>query len=249
MTAVALSAQELTTLRAAVVSLEQYMKGPAAQALAARAAFWRSLQSSAARVPGGAQLLERLVGPQLMTLHKQADGNALEYVRMLRALDAGELRLAAWSDGGEQAPGPTQLGVVRRDTDPKALGQWQLAPVIIRVATQAALAVGAWVLANAWTTSKELEGQAAKLRADTANKISATIASVAQNDPQLARDLAGALATANKAASAATPGILDQLASSFRDITETVRESSGGIGMLVLLWFAMQFFGGGRRTA
>jgi hypothetical protein len=248
----AASPAELSQLQAGVQQLEAYMRGQVARVIAARYAFWQALRAQASQ-----SLLEQLVGPELVTLNAQADHNAAEFGKLLRGLDSGELKLAAWTQQSESgATSPLQLGIVRQGTDPGQLGQWQLlAPIIVRTALQATVAVGSWVLANAWLTSKQLEAQADKVKADTASKITAAVSSVAKQDPAAARALADALGKANDAANSATPGLLDQIGGALRDVTQTmhdvgagVRESGGEIVFLLLAWLVYKAFSG-RRAA
>jgi len=230
-----LSAAERASLADAVVKLEQYMQGPAATAIARRYLFWQSLRGSAAQY--GISPSD-VVSDALVSANTLADRNAQSYARLLRGLASGELKLAAWTPQGESSQ-PMQLGIVRADVQPSALGQWQFLPIVARVVGQVVVAAGAWVLANAWTTSRELEAQADKTRADTSAEITRTIAALAKQDPARATALANALAAASKAASQGAPGIFDQLASSVQDITGTVRDVGEGVrdssSMLVLL--------------
>lgn len=250
MTYAAASPAELSQLQASVQQLENYMRGQVARVIASRYAFWQALKAQAL-TQNAQSLLEQLLGPELVTLNAQADHNAAAFGDMLRGLDSGELKLAAWTQQSESgAQSPLQLGIVRQGTDPGRLGQWQLlAPIIVRTAVQATVAVGAWVLANAWTTSRQLEAQADKVKADTAAKITAAVTSVAKQDPAAARALADALGNANNAANAATPGLLDQIGGAVRDVTQSVRdvssgirESGGEIVFLLLAWLVYKAF-------
>jgi hypothetical protein len=241
-----LSAAERASLADAVGKLEAYMQGPAATAIARRYLFWQSLRASAAQY--GISPTD-VVSDALVSANTLADRNAQSYARLLRGLGSGELKLAAWTQQGESAQ-PMQLGIVRADVQPGALGQWQILPVVARVVGQVTVAAGAWILANAWTTSRELEAQADKTRAETSSQITQTIAALAKQDPARATALANALAAASKAASQGAPGILDQLASSVQDITGTVRDVGTGVressSLLVLL--GILYLLGKRRT-
>jgi len=230
-----LSARDRASLADAVVKLEAYMQGPAATAIARRYLFWQSLRSSAAQY--GVSPSD-VVSDALVSANTIADSNAQSYARLLSGLSSGELKLAAWTPQGESAQ-PMQLGIVRADVQPGALGQWQFLPIVVRVVGQVAVAAGAWILANAWTTSRELEAQADKTRADTSAQITQTISALAKQDPARATALANALAAASKAASQGSPGILDRLASAVQDVTATAREVGTGVqessSLLVLL--------------
>src|ERR1051325_602345 len=153
-----LSATERASLADAVVKLEAYMQGPAATAIARRYLFWQSLRNSAAQY--GISPSD-VVSDALVSANTLADRNAQSYARLLSGLSSGELKLAAWTPQGESSQ-PMQLGIVRADVQPSALGQWQFLPIVARVVGQVVIAAGAWVLANAWTTSRELEAQADK---------------------------------------------------------------------------------------
>lgn len=236
---VQLSADAQASVQQGATQLHDAMHGPVAQAIAARLAFWRSLQMSAAAAAGVAAspaLLSQLLGAQLMQANAIADRNASSYAKLLAGLDSGALVLVAWSAGDERSPGPLQLGIARSDVKPGALGQWQVLPIVVRVASQVAIAAGAWILANAWTTSKELEAQASKTRADTSAKVAAAVTTLAKTDPGRAQALADALARAQSAADQAQPGLLDQLVGSLRDLTSGVKDSGVGLLLLGLLW-------------
>lgn len=241
-----LSATERASLADAVVKLEAYMQGPAATAIARRYLFWQSLRGSAAQY--GISPSD-VVSDALVSANTLADRNAQSYARLLSGLFSGELKLAAWTPQGESSQ-PMQLGIVRADVQPSALGQWQFLPIVARVVGQVAVAAGAWVLANAWTTSRELEAQADKTRADTSAQITQTISALAKQDPARATALANALAAASKAASQGSPGILDRLASAVQDVTATAREVGTGVqessSLLVLL--GILYLLGKRRT-
>jgi hypothetical protein len=240
-----LTAQEQAAVRQGVAKLETFMVQDVAKAMAARLVYFRVLADAAQQV-GASDLLAQMLGPSVLQANAIASQNAAKFIALRRGLDAGDLVLVAWSEGGEQQPGPLQLGIVKRETQPQTLGQWQVVlPAVVRVAGQAALAIGSWVLVNAWTTAHELSAQAEKTRADTASKMTSAVAQLAKTDPDRAQQLAAVLSQAQSAANAATPGLLDQLIGSVRDITGGVHELARGAGsaaesgllLLGLLWY------------
>jgi hypothetical protein len=237
------NASQLPQLQAALVSLEQQMLGATALAVVRRSVFWRSLMTSASGAGMSASDVAALLGADTVQANQDADNDARGYAMLLAGLARGELVVVPWSAGTEQGGGAIQLGIARAGDN--NLGQWALLPVIVRVAVQVVVGVGAWVIANAWTHANELKAKADQVRANTQAKISQAVTALAATNPQAATALAGALANANQAVGNAQPGWIDQILGTLRDVGAGVGSglSSG------LVWVALAWFLSRRRAA
>lgn len=242
-------ASQLAAIKAAGQQLEQQMLGPTALAVVRRWAFWDSLRQSADSAGLKASDIYDLLGVPLARANIAADKDAQGFALLVGALNNGQAKLAAWAITNEQGqPGPLQLGIVKSGVDPSTLGQWQALPIILRIGAQAALAIGSWIVVNAWTHAKELEAGADQTRANTQAAISSAITKAAAQNPQAGAMLADALSRANTAASGAQPGLLDSIADSIRSVGAGVGQAASSFGGTALLLLGFWLFSRRRRA-
>lgn len=228
MQVIAATPSERAELGAARDALERFVRGQVALAVVQRWALWDSLR----RNLGAA--LQGLAGPELLAANAEQDQRARQLAMLVRGLDSGQLELAAWAEPLEHGRGPLRLAVVQAGT----LGLFPILPVIV-IAGAAAIAGGAFVLADAWTEARKLEAEATATRAKTAAQITARVTQLAATDPQGAAQLAGALTAANQAANAAQPSLLDRLTGAVRGVLPSSPDL-GWIGWAALAWLLLR---------
>jgi len=234
---IAATPQQVQQLRAAAQAFEDYAAG-VSRVVGVRYAYWHTLRQQAARY--GVNPAD-IVGPQLALEHEAADARARQWATAIRALDTGRAQLAAWTPVGEAGPGPLRLGVVQTGTLPIQIGVFPIVPIVI-YAAGAALAVGTWLIADAWTTAKQTEAEALKLQTQTQAKITAAVIEAGKVSPDAATALSDAIAKANLSAQQPTSSIFDQLANAFGGAAQTLSTGPGlvGMGLLFLAWLWFQ---------
>lgn len=208
---------EIVSLRSATATFQQYASA-VSRAVAARFAYWESLVDTAADF---AVDPADIIGAELTQRNVAANEVARKWALVVRALDAGEAQLAAWS---ETEGGSLHLGVVRRDT--LTLQGWPLVPLIV----VGALSVGAWMIADAWLTARTIEADALLLRSQTEAAASKAVVEASRTNPQAAAVLADALKRASSQASQPASSVFDRLLGASG-------QSTVGIGLiLAALW-------------
>lgn len=222
---VMMSPAELEGVRAQAADLEALVLGPVSTTVAQRWAFWQSLRTQAAALGASESRLAAYM-PDVVAANRAADQSARKLAQVIAGLRTGAYELQPWAT----AQGDIQLGVIQRG----GLGAFPLVTVLWSAAT-AVVAGGAWIVANLWATAKEMQAEAELTRAKTASKITDLVDTVGRDDPQLGAQLADALGRANDAANRASPGLLDSLIQSGRDLVQSVT-GGGGWVWLGLLW-------------
>lgn len=223
--------QQIVELRRASTQFEAYAS-QVSRAVVGRYLFWASLKQDTARAGVSAA---QLVGPELAQVHERADAAARQWATVIRSLDTGRAQLAGWTVPGEAGPQALRLGVVVAGTLPTSLSLFPLVPIIV-YAVAGGLAVGTWLLTDAWLDARKLEAETGLIVATTRSKISATIAAIAATNPAAAAAVADAVVKANASAGAPqTKGILDKLADLVPDLP-----SAGDLSGLA--WILVGYF-------
>lgn len=234
-----LTPQYQRELTDAAEKLSAYVQGPAAKAIAARLAFWRSLQQSMGAFGAAAERQVRAMFPAEVAGNVAADADAKAYAELLAGLRNGQYQLTAWAVDPAKA---VTFGVTRAGAAAGELG-FPFVPVLFVVGS-AVVAGGAWVVADLFGTAQKTAAEAELVRAQTAAKIQDAVAAVAKQDPAAATALADSLTRAQQAANNATPGFLDRLLQGVTGAVESVTGGGGGLIIVLGLLLGARLLGG-----
>lgn len=219
-------------LEAEAESLETYARRAFAQ-IGARAAYWQSLQDSAAQygiLPGA------VIGDALAAANYAADQTAAKIGGAILDLFEGRAELVPCRIGS----GPIFYAV--RDVG-STTGELGFLAIVLRVltfATVAAFAHYGWKIGNFYLEVRKVEADAVLLQANTANSLARQAA--ATTDPTARAALAEAAARASEAAADSTSGT--RWYDSVLKAVGTAAAVGGGAG---LLWFGVLWLLGRSR--
>lgn len=179
-----------------------------------RALKWRSIARQAAAMG----MDPATVAPALAQMNAQATADAATWQTWVNDLAAGRAELVPYQVGNE----PIKLAV--RPAQNSGLGWWPIAATILQVASRAALAAGTYFTLDAWNDTRQVEATAQLTDAQTRQ----ALVGAAQQNPQLASELARATRNADEESRDAGPDWIDRL----QDVTTT---ATAGIGMAALV--------------
>lgn len=230
----AASQAELGQFAQAATALERAVKGPVSLAIAQRYAFWARLGPSCFGTNA-----QSCVSPATAAANRAADIDARYFAMAVRGLDTGQLQLAVWLESTEQS-GVLHMGIVKAGTLQAGMGQWQAAVLpLVAYAVRGAIAVGTWVVVDAWAKSQQAKSDADKLRAQTAAEVASAVTKLSASSPQKAQQLAATLKQATDAANNVQPGFLDQLSSAASGAMQRIGEAATGVGQEVGAWLPL----------
>lgn len=144
--------------------------------------------------------------------------SARNWLKVLLMLDGGYAELVAVKRGSEPIS-----WAVRRIGDGK-LGYWAVALQLVKLAAGATIAGASWLLGDAYLETQKTVAETALVEARTR----ASLAELAKQYPQIAPQIADAVASADRAKADAERGIFDVLG-------DTVKGAAGGFGAGALL--------------
>lgn len=131
-----------------------------------------------------------------------------------------------------------RVGVVRAQG--VQLGWWPIALQVLRIAGQAALAAGGFVLVDGWEESQKIQAEAALTKAKTDAAITTAATSLQQSDPRAAGNLLALVAKARTDAESGSSGM---------NWLETAGAAATGIGTGVLLAAIAAFLWSRRKSS
>ena len=203
-----------------------------------RALAWNSIARQAAAMG----MDPATVAPALAQMNNTATADAANWQTWVNDLAAGRAEMVPYQIGQESIkiavrPRSGQMHGLGQVVIPTPIGPvpgptfWPIIGSVVQLASRAALAAGTYFSFDAWNDTRQIEAGARNTDAQTR----AALVGAAQDNPQLARELARATQRADAEAADAGPDWIDRL----QGAATTAAAGIGGAALIVLavIWW------------